>query len=196
MKVSREVAIIIAALIGLVGVIISSVLPTLLESNSQVPSPQSVAPTTSTEIPALPSPSLTVGAPVDTTTIINTIIAAASIDYPENGETVALCEYVRGDINNLISGQRAFLVVQSVQYGRIYPQGEVLPDAAGKWLLESIYETVDAQYETYVVATSSTESAEMLERENFRTFGMSVLPQDTTEISMRIISERKGLQTC
>lgn len=117
--------------------------------------------------------------------------ATAQINFPESGATVTRSVYVRGIISELMPSERAFLVVKSVSFGGFYPQGEVLRDPAGNWSLESIYADVGFQYETFVVASSNSASAEMLANEHFRKVGMSVLPEDTFIISPSIVVMRQ-----
>jgi hypothetical protein len=128
--------------------------------------------------------------PTSTNIPVPTNVTAA-ITYPQDDTAVDQSVYVRGEISGLTPGQRAFLCVRSVAFGRTYPQGEIIPDPAGQWLVESIYADIGYRYETFVVATNNPKSAEMLANEHFREVGMSILPEDTFAIGVPIVVERQ-----
>ena len=87
----------------------------------------------------------------------------ARITSPRHGATVDHKIAVEGVIAGLRPQQQVFLCLKSQAFGRlIYPQGQVIPDATGQWTVESIYATPGYRYETFLVITTNTASAAML----------------------------------
>jgi hypothetical protein len=148
---------------------------------SVVPAITSIPPTNTADTFVQASPTLTP----------ESITAEAQIEYPEDNTVVGRTVYVKGYISGLKPDQRAFLCVQSELYGRIFPQGEVIADPAGNWLVESVFETVGARYILFVVATNDANSAEVLGNEHFRMVGLTSLPDNAYTISEKIILERR-----
>jgi hypothetical protein len=82
--------------------------------------------------------------------------------------------------------------VKSQAFGRlIYPQGKVIPDTAGQWTVESIYATAGYAYETFLVVTTSTESAALLHAQQSRKYGMHDLPAGTERLGTSVVVRRE-----
>jgi hypothetical protein len=82
--------------------------------------------------------------------------------------------------------------VKSQAFGRlIYPQGQIMPDATGKWVVESIYGSPGYSYETFVVVTTDTASAALLRDPQARKYGMRGLPSSTAPIGPVIVVTRE-----
>ena len=114
------------------------------------------------------------------------------ITSPQNGATVAQKVAVEGVIAELQPDQHVFLCIQSQAFGRrIYPQGKVRPDARGQWKVESIYRSSGYRYETYLVLTTSTAAAAMLNAQQSRKYGMRDLPPSTERLGTAIVVMRE-----
>jgi general secretion pathway protein A len=114
------------------------------------------------------------------------------ITSPQNDATVAQKIAVEGVIAGLQPDQHVFLCVQSQAFGRrIYPQGKVRPDARGQWKVESIYRSSGYRYETYLVLTTSTAAAAMLNAPQSRKYGMRDLPPSTERLGTAIVVMRE-----
>ena len=88
--------------------------------------------------------------------------------------------------------QHIFLCVQSQAFGRfIYPQGQVFPDATGQWTVESIYATPGYNYATFLVRTSDTASAALLNTQHARKYGIQDLPRGTERLGTAVVVTRK-----
>jgi hypothetical protein len=113
------------------------------------------------------------------------------ITFPRDGDSVGRHVSVAGSVSRLGPDQHAFLCVKSPTWRRIWPQGKVLPDATGQWVVESIFADAGYSYETFLVITSNRESALMLSNQEKRRKGMGELPPDTNIISEVITVMRK-----
>jgi hypothetical protein len=99
---------------------------------------------------------------------------------------------VEGFIAGFQPQQHVFLCLQSQAFGRlIYPQGKVIPDATGKWTVESIYATSGYSYETFLVITTNPESAAMLNAQQARKYGLHSLPPGTERLGTAIVVTRE-----
>jgi len=116
----------------------------------------------------------------------------ASITSPRPGARVDRKIPVEGFISGLRPHHYVFLCLKSLAFGRlIYPQGQVTPDATGKWMVESIYATTGYSYETFLVVTTNTASAAMLNDQQARKYGMPSLPPDTERVGTTLIVTRE-----
>lgn len=114
----------------------------------------------------------------------------ASIVFPYDGAIVSEWVTVTGMISGLTPDQHAFLCVQSQAYSqRIYPQGQIFPDATSQWAVEARYASSRYTYTTFVVVTSSS-AAQILADENSRKNGLPNLPPSTFVISPAIYVTR------
>jgi hypothetical protein len=119
-------------------------------------------------------------------------MTTASITFPPHGARVGLSVFTAGHISGLTPDQYAFLCVKSQAFGRlIYPQGQISPDAAGTFLLKSVYASAGYSYETFVVSTDNAESAALLSQQRYRQYGMRTLPSNTHIISPVIVVTRE-----
>ena len=119
-------------------------------------------------------------------------VITTRITSPQNGATVAQKIAVEGVIAGLQPDQHVFVCVQSQAFGRrIYPQGKVRPDASGQWKVESIYGSSGYNYETYLVITTSTAAAAMLNAQQSRKYGMRDLPPSTERLGTSIVVMRE-----
>ena len=99
---------------------------------------------------------------------------------------------MEGAIAGLQPDQHVFVCVQSQAFGRrIYPQGRVRPDVRGQWKVESIYGSSGYRYETYLVITTSTAAAAMLNAQQSRKYGMRDLPPSTERLGTSIVVMRE-----
>ena len=99
---------------------------------------------------------------------------------------------VEGLLAELRPAQHVFLCVKSQAFGRlIYPQGKVIPDGTGQWTVVSIYATAGYSYETFLVSTTNTESAAMLNMQQSRKYGMRDLPPGTERLGTAIVVTRE-----
>ena len=73
----------------------------------------------------------------------------------------------------------------------IYPQGKMIPDAPGKWTVDSIYGTPGYSYETGLVVTTNTAAAAMLNDQHAREYGMCELPSGTERLGTAIVVTRE-----
>jgi general secretion pathway protein A len=129
-----------------------------------------------------PSPRATPTPPVVTTRITS----------PQHGAGVAQKIAVEGVIAGLQPDQHVFLCVRSQAFGRlIYPQGKVRPDPTGQWTVESIYRSSGYRYETFLVSTTSTESAALLSAPQSRKYGLHDLPPSTERLGTAIVVMRE-----
>ncbi len=116
----------------------------------------------------------------------------ARITSPRHGATVGHKIAVEGVIAGLRPQQQVFLCLKSQAFGRlIYPQGQVIPDATGQWTVESIYATPGYRYETFLVITTNTASAAMLNDQYARKYGMRDLPPSTERLGTAIVVTRE-----
>ena len=116
----------------------------------------------------------------------------ASITSPRPGAIVDRKIAVEGFISGLRPHHYVFLCVKSLAFGRlIYPQGQVTPDATGKWMVESIYATTGYSYETFLVVTTNTAAAALLNDQQARKYGMPGLPPDTERVGTTLIVTRE-----
>lgn len=119
-------------------------------------------------------------------------VMTARITSPHHGAKIARKIAVEGFIAGLRPDHQVFLCLRSMAFGRlIYPQGKVIPDATGKWTVESIYATPGYSYETFVVITTNTASAAMLNDQQSRYYGMPSLPPSTERLGPTIIVTRE-----
>lgn len=119
-------------------------------------------------------------------------VMAARITSPHHGAKIARKIAVEGFIAGLRPDHQVFLCLRSMAFGRlIYPQGKVIPDATGKWTVESIYATPGYSYETFVVITTNTASAAILNDQQARYYGMPSLPPSTERLGPTIIVTRE-----
>jgi serine/threonine protein kinase len=117
---------------------------------------------------------------------------SASFTYPQNKDSVGWKVNVSGYISGLEPGYRAFMCIQSTVFGElIWPQGEILPDSTGYWVVEGVYQSVGYDYRSFVVITNNHDSAEKLADQYYRAMGMNELPPDTTVISPIIVVARR-----
>jgi metal-dependent hydrolase (beta-lactamase superfamily II) len=117
--------------------------------------------------------------------------ASAKISYPEDGTGVGKRVMVSGYLENKTAEQRSFLIIKSQSFGqKLYPQGEILPDENGQWTVKGIYHSPGYHYETFVVITNNPESAEQLENQRNRAYGLKTLPGETEIISEIIVLKR------
>jgi hypothetical protein len=99
---------------------------------------------------------------------------------------------VEGMLVGLRPEQHVFLCVKSQAFGRlIYPQGQVVPDAAGQWSVDSIYGTPGYRYETFLVVTTNAEAAVMLSDQHARKYGLRELPSGTERLGTPIVVTRE-----
>jgi len=141
-------------------------------------------------LPSQPTPSeaSVTNTPAPTETPAATY-AIASIMFPQDGDAVGRSVVVRGTISGLRSG---LLCVKSQAFSRlIYPQGEIISDPTGYWVVESVYQSVGYTYETFVVVTDNPDAAGVLASEYYRVNGMDKLPSDTFIASSVIIVGRE-----
>jgi formylglycine-generating enzyme required for sulfatase activity len=132
--------------------------------------------------------------PTKTNTLERTLVPdpVVSITYPSNGASVGQRVDVTGRISGLIPGGRAFLCIKSTAFNQLtWPQGEILPDSNGNWVVEGVYQSPGYAYETFVVVTENVASAEMLADQYYRASGMSDLPAGTILISPVIVVNRE-----
>jgi hypothetical protein len=88
--------------------------------------------------------------------------------------------------------QHVFLCVQSQAFGRlIYPQGKVRPGPTGQWTVESIYGSSGYRYETFLVTTTNTAAAALLNAQPSRKYGLHDLPPSTERIGTAIVVMRE-----
>ena len=128
------------------------------------------------------SPRATLTPPVTTTRITS----------PQHGARVAQKIAVEGVIAGLQPDQHVFVCVQSQAFGRrIYPQGKVRPDPTGQWTVESIYRSSGYRYATFLVSTTNTASAALLERSQSRKYGLHDLPPSTERLGTAIVVMRE-----
>jgi hypothetical protein len=121
-----------------------------------------------------------------------TASATTSITSPRQGATVGQRIAVEGVLTGLRPEQHVFLCVKSQAFGRlIYPQGKVIPDATGQWTVESIYATPGYRYETFLVVTTNTEAAAMLNDPQARKYGLRELPPGTERLGTAIVVTRE-----
>jgi hypothetical protein len=113
---------------------------------------------------------------------------SANITSPKNGSGVPREIDISGTIQGLETGQRAFLCIQSTTFGKyIFPQGEIIPDSQGNWIVKGIYQSVNYEYRTYVIVTDNQISAEKLTDPYHRSNGFPALPVDTIIVSPIIV---------
>ena len=99
---------------------------------------------------------------------------------------------VEGILAGLRPDEHVFLCVKSQAFGRlIYPQGQVIPDGTGQWTVLSMYATPGYSYETFLVVTTNTESAAMLNAQHARKYGMRELPPGTERLGTAIVVTRE-----
>jgi hypothetical protein len=99
---------------------------------------------------------------------------------------------VEGILTGLHPEQQVFLCVKSQAFGRlIYPQGKVIPDATGRWSVDSIYGTPGYNYETFLVVTTNAEAAAMLSAQQARKYGLRELPSGTERVGTAIVVTRE-----
>jgi len=99
---------------------------------------------------------------------------------------------VEGVLAELRPEQHVFLCLKSQAFGRlIYPQGKVIPDGTGQWTVLSMYATPGYSYETFLVVTTNTEAAAMLNAQHARKYGMRELPPGTERLGTPIVVTRE-----
>jgi len=99
---------------------------------------------------------------------------------------------VEGVLAELRPEQHVFLCLKSQAFGRlIYPQGQVTPDGTGQWTVLSMYATPGYSYETFLVVTTNTEAAAMLNAQHARKYGMRELPPGTERLGTAIVVTRE-----
>jgi hypothetical protein len=119
-------------------------------------------------------------------------VMTARIISPRQGASIGRKIPVEGVIAGLRPRHHVFLCLQSTAFGhRIYPQGKVIPDATGQWAVESIYATPGYNYETFLVITTDTASAALLNEQRARYYGIPHLPASTERLGTTITVRRE-----
>ena len=119
-------------------------------------------------------------------------VITTRITSPQHGARVVRKIAVEGVIVGLQPDQHVFLCVQSQAFGRlIYPQGKVRPGPTGQWTVESIYGSSGYRYETFLVITTNTAAAALLNAQPSRKYGLHDLPPSTERIGTAIVVMRE-----
>jgi len=117
---------------------------------------------------------------------VSKIAVEAEIEYPHDGMNVKRKAIIKG---RLLSSHpvNSYLVIESVKYGGIYPQGKIQVDPNNKFFMPVIYGSTGYKYKTYIVVTNNIDSSKIFENERFRKYGMTGLPKDTKVVGHTVI---------
>lgn len=117
---------------------------------------------------------------------ISIIAVEATIDFPKSGMIVKKKTVLKGKF--LASEEiSAYLVIESKKYGGIYPQGKIQVDSNNKFVIPVIYGSSGAKYKTYIVVTNDKKAMKELEREHYRKYGMSSLPEKSKVVGKPVM---------
>jgi hypothetical protein len=113
--------------------------------------------------------------------------ARVTIFSPRNGQTVDDDVTVQGVVSGLGNGQ-IFLGIRQGN-GRIYPRGELFPNAEGIWSIK-LRSSKEKTFGVLVVASTSAEASQLLRDQRSRDDGIAVLP-DGASISGAVVTLNK-----
>jgi TIR domain-containing protein len=116
-------------------------------------------------------------------------LPGVTITSPRDGDKAGKCVTVKGIVSELGAGQRAFLCMKNRE-GTIYPRGELLPGADGRWSMEATSSHHD--FEIFVVIATSPEAGEALNDPGTQEHGLRLLPKGAPIMGPVVSVKRQG----
>jgi hypothetical protein len=141
--------------------------------------------------PAEPSKSTATAAPrpEKTASAVSSLPPRVTITEPAAGAAVAATVQVRGTVADL-GERRAFLCIRQGD-GKIYPRGEVFPEANGKWSIQ-LRSSKENAFDILIVTTSNKQAAQALSDQKYRDNGLDALPEGGFISSGLVAVKRMG----
>ena len=119
-------------------------------------------------------------------------VITARITSPRQGASIGRKLPVKGVLAALRPEHHVFLCVQSTAFGQlISPQGQLIPDATGKWAVESMYATPGYNSATFLVITTDPAAAALLNDQRARHSGIHHVPASTERLGTMITVMRE-----
>ncbi|HZF12921.1 MAG TPA: TIR domain-containing protein [Thermoanaerobaculia bacterium] len=139
--------------------------------------------------PSEPSKSTATAAPrpEKTAAAVPALPPRFTITQPAAGADVGSTVQVQGTVADL-GEHRAFLCIRQGD-GKIYPRGEVFPEANGKWSIQ-LRSSKEKTFDVLILTTSNKPAAQALSDQKYRDDGLDALP-DGAFISSGIVAVKR-----
>ena len=127
--------------------------------------------------------------PEKTAAAVPALPPRVTITHPAAGADVGPTVQVQGTVDDL-GEHRAFLCIRQGD-GKIYPRGEVFPEANGKWSIQ-LRSSKEKTFDILVVTTGNKLAAQALSDQKYRDDGLDALPEGASISSGIVAVKRMG----